>query len=137
MPRTSAPNAGPAPRLRRLTPAATACAAQRTRIRTVLVADRTAMARALTGDFPVLLLRDGAVDIHPARSAELLASFDAVLGATLDGGWWAFGVNRPAVAAALPAMVLEWRDAGALTLAALRLDLRVAMLPTLHDRVAA
>lgn len=134
MPRTSAPNAGPAARMRRFTPA---CAAQRTRIRAVPVADRGAMARALTGDSPVLLLRDGAGDLHPARSAELLATFDAVLGATLDGGWWAFGVNRPAVAAALPAMVLDWRDAGALTLAALRLDLRVAMLPTLREQVAA
>lgn len=135
MPRTSTPNAGPAPRLRRFTPGAGACAAQRTRIRTVPVTDRAAMTRALTGDSPVLLLRAGAGD--PARSAELLATFDAVLGATLDGDWWAFGVNRPAVAATLPSMVLDWRDAGAVTLAALRLDLRVAMLPTLREPVAA
>ncbi|WP_067500144.1 DUF2064 domain-containing protein [Actinoplanes sp. TFC3] len=58
---------------------------------------------------------------------DLLRTFDVVIGATTDGGWYAFGLREPAFADDL--------DTGAgsssLTLAALRLGLRVALLPTL------
>jgi hypothetical protein len=107
----------------------TACTTSRTRIRTAVVTDHRAMARALTGDSPVLLLRHGAADLYRNRSADLLATFDAVLGATPDGEWWAFGVNHPAAVSALPEMLRDWRASGAVALAALRLDLRIAMLP--------
>lgn len=67
------------------------------------------------------------------RSAALLATFDAVLGPAASGGWWVFGLRRPAHAAALGAMPEALTGTGSLALAALRLGLRVAMLPTLTD----
>ncbi|MFB9694475.1 DUF2064 domain-containing protein [Amorphoplanes digitatis] len=57
----------------------------------------------------------------------LLDDFDAVLGPTTGDGWWAFGLREPAHAPLGPSTGL-----GSLTVAALRLGLRVAMLPTLH-----
>jgi glycosyltransferase A (GT-A) superfamily protein (DUF2064 family) len=58
---------------------------------------------------------------------ELLRSFDAVIGPTTDVGWFAFGMREPSRAAELETLT----DSGVLTLAALRLGLRVALLPTL------
>lgn len=121
----TARNAGPAVRLHR----STTCTTIRPRLRTAVVAGPAAMTRALTGHSPVLLLRDGAGDRYRNRTADLLVTFDAVLGATADGEWWAFGVNHPAAVSALPAMLRDWRASGAVALAALRLDLRIAMLP--------
>jgi glycosyltransferase A (GT-A) superfamily protein (DUF2064 family) len=58
---------------------------------------------------------------------DLLRTFDVVIGATTDGGWYAFGLREPAHAGALDTE----SNSAALTLAALRLGLRVALLPTL------
>ncbi|BCJ48867.1 hypothetical protein Asp14428_03420 [Actinoplanes sp. NBRC 14428] len=58
---------------------------------------------------------------------DLLRSFDAVIGPTTDGGWYAFGLREPSRGADLETLT----DSNALTLAALRLGLRVALLPTL------
>ncbi|MEV4639747.1 DUF2064 domain-containing protein [Actinoplanes sp. NPDC049548] len=58
---------------------------------------------------------------------DLLRSFDAVIGPTTDGGWYALGLREPSRAAELERLT----DSGMLTLAALRLGLRVALLPTL------
>jgi len=58
---------------------------------------------------------------------DLLHSFDAVIGPTTDGGWYALGLREPSRAADLKTLT----DSGMLTLAALRLGLRVALLPTL------
>ena len=58
---------------------------------------------------------------------EFLRSFDAVIGPTSDGGWYAFGVREPARAADLNTLT----DSGELTMAALRRGLRVALLPVL------
>ena len=58
---------------------------------------------------------------------DLLRNFDVVIGATTDGGWYAFGLREPTHAAELDTA----SDSTALTLAALRLGLRVALLPTL------
>ncbi|WP_212991518.1 DUF2064 domain-containing protein [Actinoplanes auranticolor] len=68
-----------------------------------------------------------------ADAAELLGEFDAVLGPTTGAGWWAFGLRDPAHGAALRTMPGALSSAGALTVAALRLGLRVAMLPTLRE----
>ncbi|GAA3342173.1 hypothetical protein GCM10020358_36200 [Amorphoplanes nipponensis] len=66
-------------------------------------------------------------------AAALLREFDAVLGPTTGAGWWAFGVREPSHGAALRAMPGALGSAAALTVAALRLGLRVAMLPTLRE----
>jgi uncharacterized protein len=68
-----------------------------------------------------------------ADAAGLLREFDAVLGPTTGDGWWAFGLREPAHGAALRAMPGALLSAGSLTVAALRLGLRVAMLPTLRE----
>lgn len=67
------------------------------------------------------------------RAVALLDDFDAVLGPAAGGGWWAFGLRRPAYAAALSSMPDALTDTASLALAALRLGVRVAMLPTLTD----
>jgi hypothetical protein len=92
--------------------------------------------RRLSGPSLLLGTRTPQVDSDLlADSAALLGSFDAVLGATTAGGWWAFGLHDAELFGQLmPAMP----EAGALALALLRLGLRVAMLPTLralHDAV--
>jgi glycosyltransferase A (GT-A) superfamily protein (DUF2064 family) len=71
------------------------------------------------------------------RSADLLEEFDAVLGPTASGGWWAFGLRQPAYAVALSSMPEILAGTGSLTLAVLRLGVRVAMLPTLTDVTSA
>ena len=63
-----------------------------------------------------------------ADSAALLSRFDAVVGPTTGEGWWAFGLREP-----WQVMPLSLSGTGSLTLAALRLGLRVAMLPVLQD----
>jgi hypothetical protein len=68
-----------------------------------------------------------------ADAAALLREFDAVLGPTTGDSWWAFGLRDPAHGAALRAMPGALLSAGSLTVAALRLGLRVAMLPTLRE----
>jgi len=68
-----------------------------------------------------------------ADAVDLLRDFDAVLGPTTGEGWWAFGLREPAHGALLRTMPGALAGAGALTVASLRLGLRVAMLPTLHE----
>ncbi|MFI7546694.1 DUF2064 domain-containing protein [Actinoplanes sp. NPDC049599] len=68
-----------------------------------------------------------------AEAAGLLGEFDAVLGPTTGDSWWAFGLREPQHGAALRAMPGALLSAGSLTVAALRLGLRVAMLPTLRE----
>lgn len=58
---------------------------------------------------------------------DLLRNFDVVIGGTTDGGWYALGLREPAHAESLDTQA----DSAGLTLAALRLGLRVALLPTL------
>jgi hypothetical protein len=86
--------------------------------------------RRLSGPSLLLGTRTPQVDSDLlADSAGRLDSFDAVLGGTTAGGWWAFGLRDPQLLGQLmPAM----RETGALALAMLRLGLRVAMLPTLR-----
>jgi len=68
-----------------------------------------------------------------ADAAALLGDFDAVLGLTTGDGWWAFGLRDPAHSALLSALPQSLASAAALTVAALRLGLRVAMLPTMQE----
>ena len=103
---------------------------------TLRAVDATPVARrvteALRGRGPGLLLRTSTPQVGPdllADAAATLGRFDAVLGATEDGGWWAFGLREPDGAAGLASVT----EAGPLALAALRLGLRVAMLPTLRQ----
>lgn len=66
-------------------------------------------------------------------AAQRLSEFDAVLGPTTGDGWWVFGLRDPAHGAALRAMPGALAGSGSLTVSALRLGLRVAMLPTLQE----
>jgi len=93
-----------------------------------------AVERALAGTGrrpgPVLLVAAETPQLSPDLLADaigLLDDFDAVLGPATGDGWWAFGLREPAHAALDPSTGL-----GSLTVAALRLGLRVAMLPTLR-----
>jgi glycosyltransferase A (GT-A) superfamily protein (DUF2064 family) len=108
------------------------------------VADRAALAAspqdALVGSrlrrAPSLLVGTATPQVGPGlleRSAALLDDFDAVLGPTASGGWWAFGLRQPAYAVALSSLPEILSGTGSLTLAVLRLGVRVAMLPTLTD----
>jgi glycosyltransferase A (GT-A) superfamily protein (DUF2064 family) len=89
------------------------------------------VAESLRGRGPGLLVRTSTPQVSPellADAAAQLGRFDAVLGPTGDGGWWAFGVREADRSAELASLA----EAGPLTLAALRRGLRVAMLPTLQ-----
>jgi len=103
---------------------------------TLRAVDATPLTRrvteALRGQGPCLLLRTSTPQVGPdllADTAATLGRFDAVLGATEDGGWWAFGLREPEGVTGLASVT----EAGPLALAALRLGLRVAMLPTLRQ----
>jgi glycosyltransferase A (GT-A) superfamily protein (DUF2064 family) len=67
-----------------------------------------------------------------ADAAERLQSFDAVLGPTGED-WWALGFRDPAAWERMTATPDALVDCGTLTLAALRLGMRVAMLPALPE----
>jgi hypothetical protein len=97
------------------------------------------LARALAGNRrwpgPALLITTEVPQVSPGllvEAAELLRGFDAVLGPATGDGWWAFGLREPAHAALLRQTPGALTGVGVLTVAALRLGLRVAMLPTLH-----
>ncbi|MEU7908085.1 DUF2064 domain-containing protein [Actinoplanes sp. NPDC049118] len=79
---------------------------------------------------PALLVSTEVPQLSPdllSGAIGLLGDFDAVLGPTTGDGWWAFGLREPA-----HAVLGASTGLGSLTVAALRLGLRVAMLPTLH-----
>ena len=79
---------------------------------------------------PFLMIATETPELTPrllGDAYDLLRSFDAVIGPTTDGGWYAFGLREPSRAADLETLT----DFGVLTLAALRLGLRVALRPTL------
>jgi hypothetical protein len=83
-----------------------------------------------------LLVASQVPQLNPALladAAELLREFDAVLGPTTGAGWWAFGLRDLAYGAELRAIPGALTSASALTVAVLRLGLRVAMLPTLRE----
>jgi uncharacterized protein len=77
----------------------------------------------------------------PQVTAELLAGCGrqladapAVLGLARDGGWWALGVQSPALAQCLRDVPMSRPDTGALTLKALRANgIRVTLLEELSD----
>lgn len=95
-----------------------------------------AFADARLSGGPSLLVSTEIPQVCPdllTESAARLRTFDAVLGPTTGGGWWAFGVRHPGHAAELAAMPGLLTDTASLTLAALRLGLRVAMLCTLQE----
>ena len=59
---------------------------------------------------------------------------DAVLGPTVDGGWWALGLRPHVSSAFLADVVMSTPETGAMTLEALRRkQLRIEILPTLTD----
>ena len=97
----------------------------------VIVSDNVEQAfRLLPG--PSLLIGTQTPQLNEellAVAAGRLGDFDAVLGATTGAGWWAFGLRDPE---ALRPLLPSLPDTAGLALAALRLGLRVAMLPTLR-----
>jgi uncharacterized protein len=86
---------------------------------------------------PSLLIAMETPQLSPellAESTGALRDYDAVLGPTTGDGWWALGLRHPAHSALLGVMSpAALADTGSLTLATLRLGLRVAMLPTLQE----
>jgi glycosyltransferase A (GT-A) superfamily protein (DUF2064 family) len=67
-------------------------------------------------------------------AAGRLESSGGVLGAAVDGGWWALGLRDPAHAAALRGVPMSTPETGRLTLAGLTArGLRIAALPVLRD----
>jgi uncharacterized protein len=85
---------------------------------------------------PSLLIAMETPQLSPdllAESTAALRDYDAVLGPTTGDGWWAFGLRHPGDFAMLAMMAHSMADTGSLTLATLRLGLRVAMLPTLQQ----
>jgi uncharacterized protein len=85
---------------------------------------------------PSLLIAMETPQLSPdllAESTGALRDYDAVLGPTTGDGWWAFGLQHPADSAMLGLFAHSLADTGSLTLATLRLGLRVAMLPTLQE----
>lgn len=67
-----------------------------------------------------------------ADAADMLQTFDAVLGPTGEG-WWALGFRDPTCWDRLAEAPEAMADCGTLTLTALRFGLRVAMLPALRE----
>ena len=106
---------------------------QAARIADAAVSDTMLAVSAMpVGDGPTLFVRAGTPQVSPlllADAAALLGRFDAVIGPTTGGGWWAFGL-RESMRSFVPDAAMS---TGALTLAMLRLGLLVAMLPMLKD----
>jgi glycosyltransferase A (GT-A) superfamily protein (DUF2064 family) len=101
-------------------------------------ADRLANAHADTHrvhGLPVFQIGMDTPQVTPAllaESVERLGAHDAVLGPAADGGWWALGLNQPALAANLRTVPMSRSDTGALTLLALG-DRDTGLLPVLSD----
>jgi uncharacterized protein len=101
-------------------------------------ADRLANAHADTHrahGLPVFQIGMDTPQVTPlllAESAERLAAHDAVLGPAADGGWWALGLNDPALAANLRTVPMSQPDTGAYTVLALGQH-DIGMLPVLSD----
>ncbi|XVU28533.1 TIGR04282 family arsenosugar biosynthesis glycosyltransferase [Actinoplanes sp. CA-054009] len=71
---------------------------------------------------------------HLNEAAEALLRTGAVLGPSLDGGWWTLGLRDPYAAQVLPPVPMSTPDTAAATLAALRTrSINPFLLPTLRD----
>jgi uncharacterized protein len=103
---------------------------------TLRAVDAMPAAHRAAGTGPSLFIRTETPQVSTdllADSAALLRRFDAVLGPTTGDGWWAFGFREPDLAVGLGVAPWSMADLGSLTLMALRLGLRVAMLPVLQE----
>ncbi|MGH3985126.1 MAG: TIGR04282 family arsenosugar biosynthesis glycosyltransferase [Pseudonocardiaceae bacterium] len=96
-------------------------------------------AAAVAGQLPVLQVGMDSPQVDAALFGQCLDlldgdGVDAVYGPAADGGWWALGVRRPAVAELIAHVPTSLPDTGALTLAVLRESgCRVVELPELSD----
>ncbi len=103
------------------------------------IATSHADAAAVAGHLPVLQIGMDTPQVDAGllgRCLDLLDGdgVDAVLGPAADGGWWALGVRRPAVAELIAHVPTSRPDTGARTLAVLRAaGCRVVELPELSD----
>ncbi|MGH3752421.1 MAG: TIGR04282 family arsenosugar biosynthesis glycosyltransferase [Pseudonocardiaceae bacterium] len=103
------------------------------------IAAAYADATAVAGDLPVLQIGMDTPQVDAgllSRCLDLLDGdgVDAVLGPAVDGGWWALGVRRPAVAELIADVPTSRPDTGARTLGVLRhAGCRVVQLPELSD----
>lgn len=103
------------------------------------IATSHADAAAVAGDLPVLQVGMDTPQVDAGlleRCLDLLDGdgVDAVYGPAADGGWWALGVRRPAVAELIAHVPTSRPDTGPRTLAVLRAaGCRVGELPELSD----
>ncbi|MGH3899266.1 MAG: TIGR04282 family arsenosugar biosynthesis glycosyltransferase [Pseudonocardiaceae bacterium] len=103
------------------------------------IATSHADAAAVAGHLPVLQIGMDTPQVGAGLLGwclDLLDSdgVDAVYGPSADGGWWALGVRRPAVAELIADVPTSRPDTGAQTLAVLRAaGCRVVRLPELSD----
>jgi glycosyltransferase A (GT-A) superfamily protein (DUF2064 family) len=103
------------------------------------IAAAHADAAAVAGHLPVLQIGMDTPQVDAGlleRCLDLLDGdgVDAVYGPAADGGWWALGVRRPAVAELIAQVPTSLPDTGARTLAVLRsAGCRVVELPELSD----
>ncbi|MEV4619001.1 DUF2064 domain-containing protein [Asanoa sp. NPDC049573] len=101
------------------------------------LANAHADAQAAYPGQPVLQIGMDTPQVDPDRlayAAGRLDEADAVLGAAVDGGWWALGLRDPRHATVLRAVPMSTPDTGRLTRAALvERGLLVAALPVLRD----
>jgi glycosyltransferase A (GT-A) superfamily protein (DUF2064 family) len=102
---------------------------------TLRAVDATPAARRVAADGPSLFVRTETPQVSASlldRCAATLGEFDAVLGPTTGDTWWAFGLRAPDMSTDLGVAMWSMTDVASLTLLALRLGLRVAMLPVLQ-----
>jgi uncharacterized protein len=102
---------------------------------TLRAVDATPAARRPSADGPSLFVRTETPQVSASLlddSAARLRQFDAVVGPTTGDAWWAFGLRVPDMSTDLGVALWSMTDVASLTLMALRLGLRVAMLPVLQ-----
>jgi len=103
------------------------------------IATSHADAAAVAGQLPVLQIGMDTPQVDAGLLGQCLDlldgdGVDAVYGPAADGGWWALGVRRPAVAELIAPVPTSLPDTGARTLAVLRAaGCRVVELPELSD----
>jgi glycosyltransferase A (GT-A) superfamily protein (DUF2064 family) len=102
---------------------------------TLRAVDATPAARRAGPDGPSMFVRTETPQVNAHlldQCAATLGQFDAVLGPTTGDAWWAFGLRVPDMSTDLGVALWSMTDVASLTLMALRLGLRVAMLPVLQ-----